>query len=450
MSYETNELRQKYKIAKRYYLNQNDITQKNGGKSKVGENEDELLRKSDSRVSNNYHQLLVDQKASYVGSVAPVFDLGKEELNKLVNNTLGNRFAKTLLRLIIDSSNAGRAWLHLWKDEKASGLKYTIVSPDQVTPIYNDNLEKEVLAIRRLYNRLNEQTGKEMTIVEFWTAKEAAFFEFESDYNKMHPYDCIEVIDRTAQVNIEYANILEHGFEDIPFVSFSNNLFETSDLDKYKGLIDVYDDIYNGFVNDVKDVQQVILVLTNYGGANLNEFMGDLRKAKAIKVDNAGGGDTSGVSQLKIDIPVEARNSLLDKTEEAIYKQGQGMNPNKVELGNNSGVAMQLLYNPLELKASALESEYRESFEYFIKLILQASGKDSNNIQITQTWERATIQNWQEKADMVTKLADVTSKQNIAKNNPLVEDYKEELKLLEKQMHQDTYEGQGNDGLLGE
>lgn len=250
--------------------------------------------------------------------------------------------------------------------------------------------------------------------------------------------NCIRTFDKTALIDGDNVNVLKHGFDGIPFIRFPNNQLHTSDLDKYKGLIDVYDKVYNGFVNDVEDVQEVILVLTNYGGTDLNQFMEELNKYKAIKRDSYGDGDKSGVDTLTIDIPVEARNILLDKTLDSIFVQGQGVNPTKLEkLGNNSGVALKMLYGLLELKASALESEYRVGFNRLIHFILQSKGKDKDDLDIIQTWERSSIQNEQEKADMVAKLGDVTSKQNIAKNNPLVEDWKEELELQEEQ---DPYE----------
>lgn len=431
----------KYRKALKYYLNENDITKPNDGKSKAdGKKEDEkLLRKSDSRVSNNYHQLLVDQKASYVGATVPTFDVKDEALNALIKKELGDKFPRTLQRLIIDSSNAGDAWLHVWNDEEhgESKFKYAIVTPDELTPIYNNDIEKKIIAVRREYAEIDEESGDPYTFVEFWTKEEAAFFKFESDFLQMVPNNCIRTFDKTSMIDVENVNVLKHGFDGIPYIRFPNNQLHTNDLDKYKGLIDVYDKVYNGFVNDVEDVQEVILVLTNYGGTDLNEFMDELNRYKAIKTESYGDSDKSGVSTLTIDIPVEARNILLEKTLDAIFLQGQGVNPTKLELGNNSGVALKMLYGLLELKSSALESEYRVGFNRLLHFILQAKGKDNKDLEIIQTWERSSIQNQQEKADIVSKLADVTSKQNIAKNNPLVDDWEEELDLQEEQ---DPYE----------
>lgn len=429
------EKKEKFAVAQRYYLNENDITKKTKGESKAdNQKEDsEVLRKSDSRVSNNFHQLLVDQKASYAGGIVPIFDLGQEEKNKLIMNALGDRFARTLQRLIIDSSNAGAAWLHCWKDNNTGAFKYDIIPPDQITVIYNNSIGKKILAVRRTYSQIDVETGDVYNYEEYWTAEDASFFKRKGDLATLEIDNRIPLIDRTLRKRTGETNIFKHGFDEIPFVRFPNNFMHTGDLDKYKGLIDVYDLIYNGFVNDVVDVQQVIVVLTNYGGTDLAQFMSDLKEAQAIKMNDNGNGDRSGIDTLTIDIPVEAREKLLTLTQDAIFLHGQGVNPTKLELGNNSGVALKMLYGLLELKASVLESEYRVAFNRLIHLILQAHGKEEEHLSITQVWERSSIQNIDEKATMIAKLADYTSTETIAKNNPLVEDrWEDELARMQQ------------------
>ena len=61
-----------------------------------------------------------------------------------------------------------------------------------------------------------------------------------------------------------------------------------------KPLIDAYDKVFSGFLNDLKDTKEIIFVLTNYGGADLEEFLQDLKKYKAIKLDDNGSGEGKG------------------------------------------------------------------------------------------------------------------------------------------------------------
>src|SRR5699024_8766486 len=171
--------------------------------------------------------------------------------------------------------------------------------------------------------------------------------------------DRFPIFDITTGDDLGSSNELEHNFGRIPFIAFPKNKYERPDLFKYKGLIDVYDNVYNGFVNDVDDVQQVILVLTNYGGEDIDELMDTMKEYKAIKLDNIGTGDKSGLDKLTIDIPTEARNSLLDITKSDLFVEAQGIDPTDFATNNATGTAIKMLYSHLELKASMTESYFR-------------------------------------------------------------------------------------------
>ncbi len=422
----------KYSKSKSYYFNENDITARNAGESKTNEEgKDDPLRSADNRVSNNFHQILIDQKADYVASSAPIIDVEDDKLNDKIADKLGDRLGSTLNQLVVDASLAGVAWLHVWHDAD-NELKYAVIPPDQVTPIYSDDADPVLLAVRRTYNQLDPDTGKQYSVHEYWTDKDVTAFKSERNtYSDLQAIDNrFTIYDASSGDDIGTSSVYQHNMGVVPFIPFKNNKFETPDLDKYKGLIDVYDKVYNGFVNDVDDVQQVILVLTNYGGANLDQFKHDLKNAKAIKLNSIGPGDKSGVDKLTIDIPVEARNSLLEQTFEKIFVFGQGVNPTKLEAGNNTGVAIKMMYSNLELKVSTVQTWFENGLAELVRIIMRdLKVTDADKRSINQTWTRASIRNDVEQADIVSKLSDVTSRENTAKGNPLVNNWQEELEL---------------------
>ena len=66
--------------AERYYLNDNDIlhmTHSDGEKP---------LRNADNRIPSNFHGLLVDQKAAYMFTSPPLFDVGNKSANEKISN----------------------------------------------------------------------------------------------------------------------------------------------------------------------------------------------------------------------------------------------------------------------------------------------------------------------------------------------------------------------------
>ena len=51
-----------------------------------------------------------------------------------------------------------------------------------------------------------------------------------------------------------------------------------------KPLIDVYDKVYSGFINDLDDIQELIFVLSGYGGTDLDTFLSDLKNTKLSRL----------------------------------------------------------------------------------------------------------------------------------------------------------------------
>ena len=425
----------KYQKSKAYYQNENDITIKNGGESKTKDDdaakkEKNPLRPADNRVSSNFHQLLVDQEAGYLATKPPTIDVGNDKANEKIKDTLGDNFALRVNELVVDAANAGVAWLHYWIDDDGQ-FRYAIVPPDQVTPIYSSDLNRKLVALRRSYKELDSDTGKYTWVHEYWDDKSVtAFRSKDEQFTDLEPIeDRFNVYDVTTDELTGTSSVNNHKFGRIPFIAFPKNKEQQPDLYHYKGLIDVYDKIYNGYANDLDDIQQVILILKNYGGENLDEFREDLKRYKSIRMRSMGGGDDSGVDQLTIDIPTEARNSMLETTKTNIFVHAQGIDPTDFKTNNATGTAIKMLYSHLELKAAKTEAYFRDALTELVRAIMRwLKVPDADSVRINQTWTRTAIQNDVERAQVVSQLANYTSKEAIAKANPIVEDWQEELK----------------------
>lgn len=423
--------------AYRYYSGQNDIKFR---KVKVDCKEEgkSLLRRADNRIAFPFHALLVDQKASYLFTAPPTFDVGDDKANQAIRKALGSGYGKKIKNLCVDASNAGISWVHYWKD--ASGnFMWMPIPALQVYPIYTDDLEANLRAVMRCYQTLDDN-GDEWKVYEFWNDQEVEVYK--SRANQFVPFERFSImLDGTETPT----NTYRHELGAVPFIPFCNNSQSRSDLDRVKDLIDAYDKTFSGFVDDLEDIQEVILVLTNYGGEVTKEFLDDLKYYKTIQVDSTGDGDKSGVSTLTIDIPVEARDKLLDLTRKAIFDMGQGIDPQQQGLDRTSGEAMKFMYSLLELKAGLLETEFRFGLDTLIRALCRISGIDEPEF-IMQTWTRTAIRNDAELADMCNKSVGVLSTKTILKNHPFVEDPEAEEKEIRKEKEaaaseEDAYRG---------
>lgn len=427
--------------AKRYYDNRNDILFKK--KSYDKENEEENpLRNADNRISTNFYGLLVNQKAGYMFTAPPLFDVGNEEINNKIVKFFGDRYAKVCKDLCVDASNSGVGWLHIWKDNDGV-LKYGVVDPTQVIPVWSDDLNNDLEAVLRIYPYTDEN-GNRFKVCQYWDKEKCYAYNYEmSDtddalYETFKEFDMFAVLNETGGFS-ENESVLNHNFGEVPFITFFNKNTPSNDLRNVKPLIDTYDKVFSGFIDDLEDIQEVVFVLSGYGGESREKFLQELKKYKTVNIDSPEGG---GLTTLNIEIPVEARKEMLTLCRKAIFEQGQGVDPDPQNFGNSSGVALKFLYSLLDLKAGLMETEFKLGFGRLIRMICRQW--DFEPEQIIQTWTRTAVTNDSELADICIKSSGVISKMSILKNHPFVENAEAEYEQIkeEKQEAMEEY-GEG-------
>src|SRR5699024_11167226 len=115
----------------------------------------------------------------------------------------------------------------------------------QIIPVFKKNFKRELKELYRYYNDTDEK-NKNIAIFEHWTDTEVTIYVLEGSITSVGKI-------------IESKNI-KHKLKTIPFIPFLNNKNGTSDLIKYKDLIDLYDRVMSGFANDLEDIQQIIYI----------------------------------------------------------------------------------------------------------------------------------------------------------------------------------------------
>ena len=446
--------------SERYYKNETDILSEPKRRQEAGEkdasgdyvtkNIEQPMRNADNRIPFNFHGLLVNQKASYLFTEPPVFDIGAESSNKALSAFLSDKYPKVCKDLCIEASNKKTGWIHVWKSADDGNYRYAVVPSEQIQPIWSKSLDRKLLGVLRVYHEIDGD-GNEFDVYELWNDKECAAYRVLAGGTVKEDLEIYTKFFVEINGISEVSNEYSHDLGEVPFFAFDNNNVHTDDLKNIKPLIDVYCKIFSGFVNDLEDIQEVVFVLTNYGGTDLNEFLSDLKYYKTIKVDGDQG-DGSGVSTLTIDLPVDAREKLLTATRKCIFEQGMGIDPDPQNFGNSSGVALKFLYSLLELKSGLLETEFRPSFGRFIRCVCRILGIQIKDDVVLQTWTRTMVQNDQEAAQIAGQAVGIISNETIVRNFPWVKNAQDELDKIkeEKAALEEGYDpfkdGKGLDG----
>lgn len=441
-----------------YYNSVNEILQRDFREFYVDGNKYIDYNKSNEAIVNPLHKKLVDQKAGYIAGKPVVFDAEDEELVVAINEVLGVKWKDTLVDWIVGASNKGRDELQPFIDGDGN-FDYTIIPGEQVIYITDTTYEKKVIQAIRYYEMEWVVDGevKKSLRVELWDEEKVTRYqEIEDGFGdtqyqfiqpgtmgvdvnpQYHWYDYNTNFVDGSQVNsfndVTMQGIEGQGWGRIPFVCLRNNSNERSDLTPIKRYIDALDVVSSGFVNDLKDIQLAVWVLRGYEGECLSDFMLNLQKFKAIILDND---DSSSAEPKTLEIPKEARETMMTWLENKIYEIGQGVNETKLAGGSITNVVIKSMYAGLDIKANQLIMKLEtalSNFMYFVvKYINDNNGTEYDYEDVSFTFNKSMIFNTTEIVEDLVKLKGIISDRTILENCPYVSDVEKELQRLEEQ-----------------
>ena len=383
---------------------------------------------TNKRLASGFYKMLVDQKVSYL-SGEPMSWASKTDNKQhleIIENTIGKRWSSILPRLIKNSTNKGVEWLMPYVDEEGN-FDIMTVGGEQVIPIYDAGKRFKMTAAIRFYSASEHQVK-----LELWTEKDVTYYEVID--NKI-------VIDITQEINPAPHFTNAEGTEGkswgkVPFIKYANNDEEISDLKIIKPYIDEYEELTSDAQNTLSDMQSLIYVLKGYDGTSLSEFQENLKRYKAVKVDEDGG----GIDTLAAEVPVQAYQAQVELLRKGIITFGQGVDPAPEVIGNSpSGVALKNLYNSLDQKASQQERIFEDANRellYFLQVYCEEANIGPFDAQdITCSFNKLTITNEQEIINnLIQSVAGgIMSTSTAVTQHPYIQNGEEEMKKLEAQ-----------------
>lgn len=209
----------------------------------------------------------------------------------------------------------------------------------------------------------------------------------------------------TGVESVEYSNY--PGFPIIPM--YANDL-KQSEIVGIRESIDCYDFIKSGLANEIDDTSGFYWTLKNSGGmddVDLTKFIERMKVVKAVNLEP----DTEAEAHT-LDVPVEARNSILDRLRKDMYEDFMLLDVEKALTGNITATGIRLAYQAQDDKCGDFEFYIRE----FVNKLLALIG-----IEDTYKFKWNRIANQTEETNMVLAAANYLDDETLLSHLPWIE-----------------------------
>lgn len=267
----------------------------------------------------------------------------------------------------------------------------------------------EVFDIREFAPIYDEENGALMAGVRFWQLASdkplrATLYEMDGYTEYIWKDAKGEVlkekrayIERTRTTQADGTEIYDfENYPGFPIVPLWGNQNHQTELEGLREGIDSYDLIKSGFANDLDDVSQIYWVIQNAGGMgdiDLAKFQERMKTVKAAIIED----DGAKAEAHTIDVPYNARETLLNRISEDLYRDAMALDTKQIAGGAVTATQIRAAYEPLNSKT--------DEFEYcvhdFLDEILALAGIADEKA----TFTRSMLLNKSEEIDSVMKSA---------------------------------------------
>lgn len=324
----------------------------NGVILKNAENKKRLGRKFDNQIQDL-------ARSALVGGVA----YGFWNLDHLEVFT-----ALEFVPLLDEENGSLRAGIRFWQVAANKPLRATLYEPDGFTQF-----------IRR--------SGKEMEIL----APKRGYISVE------------------ASSEVDGTEILEYqNYPGFPIIPMYGNRARQSELVGKREAIDCYDLIKSGFADTVDDASIIYWTISNAGGMDeidMARFKETMRRIGVGLVDD----DGAKAEAHTLTIPVEAREALLSRLSDDLYRDFQMLDTTKIQGGQKTATEITAAYQQMDNKV--------DEFEYcvgdFLYQLFALIGIDDE-----PTFTRSKIVNQLEQTQMVLMAAEYLGDEFTLKHLP--------------------------------
>lgn len=280
----------------------------------------------------------------------------------------------------------------------------------------------EVFDVTEFVPLLDEENGTLRSGIRFWqvcTNKPLRATLFEPDgftqYIRRSGEEMMVLEPKRGYVAVEATSEIDgtellayQNYPGFPIIPMYGNRAKQSELVGQREAIDCYDLIKSGFANTVDDASVIYWTISNAGGMDeidMARFKESMRRIGVGLVDD----DGAKAEAHTIKIPVEAREALLSRISDDLYRDFQMLDVTKLQGGQKTATEINAAYQPMDNKV--------DQFEYCVIDFLQALFKIVG-IEDEPSFTRSKVTNQLEQTQMVLLAANYLDDETILNKLP--------------------------------
>lgn len=274
---------------------------------------------------------------------------------------------------------------------------------------------------------LDEKTSELMAGIRYWfretgnkTLFRATLYELDgvSEWAAEGSDDATMITAKRAYILKELRNdlgvvdVCDENYTRLPIATLYGNDTHESELVGLRGSIDCYDFIKSGFANQIDDTSGVYWILKNTGAMDDKDLAQFVQRMKSVKATMVDGSDGTAAEAHTLDVPVEARKTMLDILRRDLYEDAQMLDVAALAGAEKTATEISAAYQPQDNKCS--------DFEYFlidfIRQICAVAG--INDPEPTFTWNK--VINQAETTNMVISAAEFLDDETTLRHLPWI------------------------------
>lgn len=280
----------------------------------------------------------------------------------------------------------------------------------------------EVFDVTEFVPLLDEENGALRSGIRFWqvcTSKPLRATLFEPDgftqYIRRSGEEMMILEPKRGYVAVEATSEIDgtellayQNYPGFPIIPMYGNRAKQSELVGQREAIDCYDLIKSGFANTVDEASIIYWTISNAGGMDeidMARFKESMRRIGVGLVDD----DGAKAEAHTLAIPVEAREALLSRISDDLYRDFQMLDVTKLQGGQKTATEITAAYQSMDNKV--------DQFEYCVIDFLQALF-EIVGIEDEPSFTRSKVTNQLEQTQMVLLAANYLDDETILNKLP--------------------------------